>query len=130
MSYDFLKTKTVLYVEDEIATQQMLLFNLEDKFKKIYTASNAYEAFKIFSQKQTDLDLVITDIQMPNMSGLELAHAIRAHNMKIHIIFLSAYNEKEYLHQAIDVFASGFVTKPFLIDDLLQVIERAFERDK
>lgn len=130
MNYDILKNKTILYVEDEVQTQQMLIFNIEDYFEEILTASNAFEGFAIFQEKGSQIDLIVTDIQMPNMSGLDLARAIRKFDEKIPIVFLSAYNEKEYLHQAIEVFASGFVMKPFIVDELLLVLQKAFERDK
>lgn len=128
MSYEILKNKTVLYVEDEVESRKMLIFNIEEYFSEIITASNAFEGFSKYNENKSKIDIIVTDIQMPNMSGLELARAIRKLNLTVPIIFLTAYNENSYLHEAIEVFASGFITKPFVINDLLDVLERAVLR--
>ena len=115
---------SILYVEDNQDVQRELV-----KFLKIYThnlfvASNAQDALELF--KQYKQNIIITDINMPKMTGIELARKILAIESSVHIIFTTAHNESEYLLEAIDLQVDGYLLKP--ID--LQKFEKKLDKIK
>ncbi|MFD0717173.1 response regulator [Paenibacillus sp. GCM10027626] len=84
-------------------------------------AANGLEALSIIPQ--TLPDLVISDIRMPAMNGLELAEQIRARYPDIHVMFISAYHDFEYARQAMKLGVSDFITKPIRIPELVESVE-------
>ena len=110
----------VLYVEDEESIREMMAEVLADEFASFETAADGIEGLQKFKEKS--YDLVITDIEMPNMGGLDLAQKIRQIKEDIPIILLTAYSEKEKLFKAIDIGVTKYLVKPFTPDKLLETI--------
>jgi DNA-binding response OmpR family regulator len=115
-----LKNLSVLLVEDEHNLAHLLSNAIGDKFKQFTLAHDGKEGLK----KTLDLhpDMVITDFTMPNMNGLEMSALIHEEHSDIPIVILSAYSEKEYLLEAIDIGITKYLIKPFDPDELLEVI--------
>ncbi len=105
-----LKNLNLLYVEDEDGIREVFKKMLERYVKNIYTASNAQEAISIF--KTNNIDLVISDIKMPEMNGIELSSIIKEINQDIPIILITAFNEEKYLNKAIDLGVDSYLIKP------------------
>ncbi|MFC5651211.1 response regulator [Paenibacillus solisilvae] len=84
-------------------------------------ASNGLEALEMI--QKTGPTLVITDIRMPAMNGLELAEHLRADHPHIHVMFISAYHDFEYAKQAMKLGVCDFITKPIRIPELLESVE-------
>ena len=102
----------VLIVDDHL-DQRELIHYLMEKHKvawQIHEASNGKEALEVFS-KHT-FDLLITDIQMPFVSGIELAEQIRKNDTSIPILFISGYEDFAYAKKAIDLQAINYLLKP------------------
>lgn len=116
-----LQTMTILYVEDERDAREETAYFLEGKVKKLYQAKDGAEGLLIFEQYQGEIDIVISDIQMPNMNGLEMAAKIKAINADTHVVITSAFNDSDYLFKAIELGISHYVTKPV---DLMQLIQK------
>ena len=121
----FLKELTILYVEDEQDVMEEISDILNIKIGKLITASNGQEALDIFNNEENHIDMIITDIQMPVMDGLELIENIRKFNEDIPIIITTAFNEIEFLKKAIDLHVDKYITKPIDIVQLLNVTQRA-----
>ncbi len=121
------KHKTVLLVEDNNELRSYLKTFLSTFFR-IVTAKDGQQAIKILNEVR--LDLVITDISMPHVSGLELLDILKANDETKHIpvIVLTAFTEKQYQKESILKGADSFLTKP--IDDsiLLAQINNVFQR--
>jgi len=100
----------VLCIEDEEAIRMNQVDYLSHFFQNILEASNAKEALEII-YKETP-DLIITDIEMSDMNGLEMIRLIREHDKTTKIIILSAYSNKEYLLDAIDLGLVKYLIKP------------------
>lgn len=118
-----IKELNVLYVEDEQDVMEEIVDMLSIKVKKLFNASNGTEAFDIFEKE--NIDIIITDIQMPVMDGIEFITKVRETNNDIPIVITTAFNEIEYLKQAIDLNVDKYITKPIDIVQLLNVSNRA-----
>ncbi len=106
----------LLYVEDDEETMQDVAFLLKDSFDKIYTAKDGISALSIF--KKNKPDIILLDINIPNINGIDVAKKIRETNKKIPILFLTAYSDKDKLIDAINLGASSYLIKPFNIEEL------------
>lgn len=121
----YLKSMNVLYVEDDLNTQEELEFFLSNKVAKLYVASDGRQGVELF--KKNDIDLIVTDIQMPNMNGIQMAEEIRGINPDIPIIIITAFNDSDYLFEAIKLNINGYLTKPL---DLSLLIETLLKMSK
>ncbi len=101
---------TLLYVEDEDSIRQNAIEFLSDQFIEIYEARDAKEALEIYYSKRPDI--IITDINMPKINGLELCKKIREKNSSIPIIIITAFTDQSYLLQAIELNLVKYITKP------------------
>ncbi len=119
-----LRSITLLYVEDDTNAREETAFFLENKVQKLYQAKDGQEGIQIFKDHQDKIDIIITDIQMPNMNGLDMASEIKILNQDIPIIITSAFNDSDYLFKAIEVGISHYVTKPV---DLMQLIQKLIQ---
>ncbi|MBC8236799.1 MAG: response regulator transcription factor [Helicobacteraceae bacterium] len=89
-------------------------------FKKVVIAKDGEEGF--FSYKKESFDIVITDIQMPNMNGIELSRRIMGVNKNQKIIIVSAYNETQYFIELIKIGVAGFMQKPLTTVQMLDIL--------
>lgn len=116
----------VLYAEDEKLTREMTTEILKHFFKNITVCQNGQEALEAF--KKDKYDLIITDINMPKLSGIDLAKEIKKINPDIPVVFTSAHNETEYFIQAINIGADGFLLKPVDIQQMIDILKKILER--
>jgi len=94
--YQKISNLNLLYVEDNKEARDALLYLFNDMFKNVIYADNGQEGYAKFLDNINNIDLVITDINMPKMDGLEMSQKIRQKNPYMPIIIFSAYSEKEY----------------------------------
>ena len=115
----------ILVVDDEPQITRVLKTTLSSHGYGTRTASDGDEALQMM--KTWAPDLLITDLRMPNMDGLELCRQVRA-NSQIPIIVLSVRGEEKIKVQALDAGADDYVTKPFSTIELLARVRAAFRR--
>lgn len=108
----------VLYVEDEKSIRDQIYKMMSQLFDNVDVAVNGAEALEMY--KQNSYDLVVTDLKMPQMDGIELCKNIIAMNKEQEIILISAHKEIEELLELINTGVSGFLLKPIDIDFMLQ----------
>lgn len=130
---DFLKNQRVLFVEDEELAREKLAKILSKLFKEVVLASNGleglekYEKSKITNEK---IDLIISDINMPIMNGLEMLEKIREIDTVIPLIFTTARSESDNLQKAIDLNVSNYIMKPIdtliLVKKITEVCEKSY----
>lgn len=116
----------ILYVEDDELIRDELIFFLEKKFKNIKVASNGQEGLELFEKYQPDI--VITDIKMPKMSGIELSKNIRQRSTDTIIIISSAHSETNLLDEAIEFGIDTFLIKPISLAQLYCTVQIAIEK--
>ncbi len=121
VSYEKLKEITVLYVEDEDMMRESVVTLLKRRFKEVLVACNGAEALDIF--KKNKVDIIITDLQMPVMDGMELSKHIREIN-STPIVVVSAFNDDS--HQVPE--ADGRLLKPIRKNDLLDMVLECVSR--
>ena len=108
---------TLLYVEDNLGIQKLATKVFEKFFTNIFVASDGVEGLRLF--KEHNPDIIITDIQMPGLDGLEMLQLIRELNLDTKVIITSAYDDKDYLFSAIEVGVSQYLKKPIAVDTLV-----------
>lgn len=121
------KSKRILIVDDE----ETLTFSLYQSFiiskenYEVVTASSGTEAWEKFSEQP--FDLVVTDITMPGLTGIELLKRIKASHPQTHVIIMTAYGSDEKKEEAITHGAYRYVEKPFEIKLMKQIISEALK---
>jgi len=100
----------VLFVEDDEEMRDAVGEYLQKIFRHVTTAKDGQEGLKLFQEQR--FDIVLTDIQMPYMNGLEMAKEIKTINPNQEIIIISAHSEKAYFLDAIRIGINGFIPKP------------------
>jgi len=116
----------VLYVEDDLEIQYEMSQYMSKFFHKVITANDGLEG--LLAYKKEPFDLVITDLSMPNMSGLEMMGKIRDKRVDQPILITSAHSESEYMINAIKIGIDGYIIKPFdyeqLNYELFKIVEK------
>jgi len=125
--YKLLKNKTVLYVEDDLNLQENVKEILENFFDRLLIASDGDEASDLFITYQNQIDLVITDINMPNTDGITFCKYIREFDKTLPIIIMSAYTNTDYLLDSIDLNIIKYITKPFTSKKVTNMLDKLLE---
>ncbi len=122
---------TLLYAEDDLQSRKNYAFVLEEYFSTVYLAENGKEALDLYHKKKPDV--LLLDISMPFINGLDIAKFIRTTNKDIPIIMLTAHDEQEKLLRAIPLNLSNYLIKPIdnksLIQTILKVINEFQNRE-
>ena len=113
---------TILYVEDNDITRTNTVELLQSFDTEVISAINGEEAYSKFLSNS--IDLIITDLKMPQIGGMNLIKKIRETHKKIPIIIMSAYNDIETLHESIDYEVKGFLLKPIDMSKLTTLLEK------
>jgi len=112
---------TLLYIEDEEGIRNNINEILKHLFKEIYVAKNARDGFNLYETKKPDL--IITDIRMPNESGIELVKRIRKTDSKVRVIITSAHTDLDYMLEATELHLVKYIVKPITEAKLTESLE-------
>ena len=112
----------LLIAEDEIRAREGLVHLIPPIFNEVRAAGNGQDALAIALEMQPDV--VLCDVRMPKMNGIELARQLRLRFPDVHLLFISAYSDKEYLKSAISIRADGYLEKPIDEQELLDYLGR------
>jgi two-component system response regulator PilR (NtrC family) len=116
---------TILVVDDELSIREFLQIMLKREKMLVETACDGEEALKLLDQKH--FDLIISDIKMPKVDGLELLSRVKAKDPNALMLMITAHGSTELAVEAMKKGAYDFLTKPFKIDDVKLRIEKALE---
>ena len=120
---DRFKSFSLLYIDDD----DELRFEASSVFKKLFgnysEATNGLEALNILQSNH--IDIVIADIKMPKMNGLEFSKKARSLDYTLPIILATAYDDKELLKEALKLSIANYIQKPFSIDELFNVLQKS-----
>lgn len=121
-------TSCILVVDDEDSLRRVLQAQLERRGFNSAVAANGEEA--LYLLEKLPFDLVLTDVRMPRMSGLDLLKRIRTSHPGLPVIMLTAFATVENAVEAMQAGAYHYVTKPVRLEELVLVMERALERSR
>lgn len=122
-----LKDITVLYVEDDNAIQQNTIVTLELVNAKIIPAVDGKDGLEKFIENQEQIDIIVTDLSMPNMDGLEMIEEIKKINKDVPVLITTAHQDISYLKQAIELGITSYIIKPIDIRNIIISISKAIE---
>jgi CheY-like chemotaxis protein len=117
--------ETLLVVEDDAAVREVSRRVLESAGYKVFTAANGREALSHF--QATPIELMLTDVVMPGMSGRELADEVSRLDQSTSIIHCSGYTEDALLHHQVTSMSRHFIAKPFSRRDLLLLVRQVLD---
>ena len=118
----------ILFIDDDRAGREVALFNLRKAGYEVTAASDGQEGLAAFSPEK--FDLVVTDVKMPGVSGIEVLRRIRAQAQDVPVLVITAFGNVETAVEAMKEGAYDFIGKPFHRDQLLLSIAKAFERKR
>jgi two-component system, cell cycle response regulator len=113
---------TLLFIEDEERTRTRVTTLLERRVTNILVAENGEMGWNLYQEFKPDV--ILTDLNLPDISGLSLISKIREKDKKVEVIIITAYNESDYLLEAIELGVSNFLIKPLNISKLDQALEK------
>ncbi|MCJ7616709.1 MAG: response regulator [Desulfobacterales bacterium] len=117
---------SILIVDDELDMLALLAMIISEKTEhKVTTTNNPLEVVQLV--KEGEYDLIISDLKMPGMDGIELIAEIRKIDQYIPILVITAYGSIESAEEAINKGAYDYLTKPFRKEQILIAIDRALE---
>lgn len=117
---------TLLYAEDDALVRENLHYILKDYFKTINLAENGKDALNIYRKKKPDV--VMLDISMPQIDGLEVAKLIRREDEETPIIMLTGYSDRDKLLDAVNLKLEAYLLKPVDYDKLDGILKRTIEK--
>lgn len=122
----YLQNYSVLFAEDEKGIQEEIRDVLELLFAKVYVASDGFEAKLLYKKHKPDL--IITDIKMPKLNGLDLAKEIRIDDNKTFISIVSAHTDLDLMLQATELNLLKYIVKPITKPKLFKLFELFLEK--
>lgn len=120
-----LSDKVILFVEDEKSLQESASMVLKEICKELIVADDGKIGLNAFNQRK-DIDIILSDINMPNMTGIELLKNVRNSGSNVPFFFMTAYTDKDKMDQAIEYNADGYAVKPLDLRKLLESISMVF----
>lgn len=121
-------TETILVTEDEEAVRDLVSTVLREKGYQVLEASDSDEAFQVCDQHDGTIHLLVADVVMPKMSGLELAGRLRGVSPEMKVLYISGYANNEIGQQGILSQDTAFLGKPFTYDVLLSKVRELLDR--
>lgn len=117
-----LKNFTLLYAEDDKSIQAEMFEYFSTFFKEVYLADNGKEAFEIYKEKEPDV--LILDVHMPKLSGIEIAKSIRKNDNQTKIVLITAYSNDSLMLDAINIDINYYIIKPATLQKIKNMLSK------
>lgn len=124
----FTKSLNILYVEDEPDIRDYLAPILAQLFHNVIVAVDGIDGLDKYEDSHMEIDMILTDISMPKLDGLEMSKKIKSRKKDQHIIVLSAHNDTDYLIKAIEVGVEYFIQKPIQYANMFEIFKKTAKR--
>jgi len=122
---NLLNNFSVLYVEDVEMVRKGAVEYLSRVCKEVYEAKDGKEAIAVWREHKPDI--IITDISMPRLNGIDMASYIRAHDKNVQIIIATAHSDTEYLLKAVELQLVKYIIKPITKEKLMSALEQSMQ---
>ena len=123
-------TETILVVDDEPSIRHMIIDTLKPLGYEMHDAASGAEALAICERLQGSIDLILTDVIMPRMSGRELAEELAGRNFTIPVLFMSGYTDNVIVHQGVLEPGRNFINKPLVGSMLVKKIRKILDSSR
>jgi CheY-like chemotaxis protein len=120
-------TETILLVEDEAAVRSLVRKVLERRGYSVLEATNGAEAVQIAESHPGPIDLILTDVVMPDIAGPTLVEILAPLLPNVRVLFMSGYTDQEIIRRGVDEFHAGFIGKPFAPDALAMKVREILD---
>lgn len=120
---DVAKQYNILFVEDEKEIRDNYVKYLQRHFSKVYEAVDGADGYKVYKEKQPEI--MIVDINIPKLNGIELVKKIRENDQKTKVIMLTAYSDVKYLLEAAELKLVKYLIKPISREELKEALDLA-----
>jgi CheY-like chemotaxis protein len=120
-------TETILLVEDELGVRQLVCEMLQRLGYQILQAGSGAEALHLFEQHKGSIDLLITDVIMPQMSGRELAQRLKTLQPSLKVLYISGYTDDMLAHHGVLESGVFLLQKPFAPDELAKKLREVLD---
>ena len=124
-----LQTLTILVVEDEVETREAIAEYLNSKGHKVFQAANGLEALGLFGTSISSIDVLLTDVIMPGMSGKEIAHAMQQGNGGLKVLYMSGYTDRAIVQHGVLEEGANFIQKPYSFSALEMKLRSLVNQD-
>jgi PAS domain S-box-containing protein len=114
---------TVLYAEDDEDVRELLSTIISTRVTNLIVAKDGQEALELFHKHEKEIDVIVTDIEMPRMTGLELIREVKQELNYPYIIITTAFNDTDFLLDAIELRINKFLFKPIRAEQLFNILE-------
>lgn len=114
----------IMVVDDESLVAKSMTRVLRSNGHKVLTALSAYDALATIASNEDNIDIIVTDYQMPEMNGIDLLKSIRLCEKRIPVIIMTALADQKIMVEAVKAGCDGFLAKPFSLDELNWEIEK------
>jgi two-component system cell cycle sensor histidine kinase/response regulator CckA len=120
-------TETLLLVEDEAAVRSSVRRLLEWHGYTVLEARNGAEAIRVYDAQEGRIDLILTDVVMPEMGGHELVELLRARHPDLRVLFMSGYAERAFVSNGLMPAGTGYLEKPFTVETLMRRLREVLD---
>lgn len=124
--FNILKDSTLLYLEDDEIIRKETISIFESFFKKIYSAEDGKLGLEEYHLHKKEIDIILTDINMPKMNGIEFMSEIRKENNDLPILIITSFNDVNQIIKAIRYKVADYIIKPMQINTTLKIFTRIF----
>lgn len=114
----------ILCVEDDFELRNSLVTLLSNFFNNIYVAGDGLEALRLYSERKGGFELILTDINMPNLNGVEFIEEVKKRNPAQKFVVLSAHDDDGYIRRLEEAGVDGFLRKPAKLEDFVKLVLR------
>lgn len=125
-----IKIRNIAIVDDHSLIREAIVRIVESEFKVVFQAENGKDFIEKFNTIKTKPELVLLDINMPEMGGLETLKWIRDNNLDLKVIMLTMYDSEEMIFKSVKLGANGYMLKNIQKDDLLKGINYVYNKNK
>ncbi len=127
--FSVLKNSTLLYLEDDEVIRKETFSIFEKIFKKVLVAEDGEKGLHLYNEKKNEIDIILTDINMPNMDGISFMAEIRKINFDLPILIVTAFNDINVLIKAIKLNVTDYIIKPMQLNSTLKILNRILQNN-
>jgi two-component system response regulator PilR (NtrC family) len=118
----------ILVVDDELSMREFLEILLENNGYDVTTANGGTDAVAKLNATETPFDLVLTDLKMPQVDGIQLLEFVKSHHPSVEVIMMTAFSTTETAIKAMKLGAFDYLSKPFKVDEVSVVVQRCLDK--